>query len=144
MIQVLPWDHLCTLERLMALHARGIREHRGMLGVRELGCPEGTLAAAWNGMTYYPGQQEDDILLFAAYLLFYFAKKQCFIDGNKRLAWSSMSEVLAQEHLEVDVSIDEAEQFVKDIANNQVTRVEQVRAWIVKNLRGLTRLPPAH
>ncbi|MCY1075185.1 type II toxin-antitoxin system death-on-curing family toxin [Archangium lansingense] len=131
----------------MALHERGIREHPGLPGVRELGCPEGTLGAAWNGMVFFPGQAEregDDLLLFAAYILFYFAKKQCFVDGNKRVAWAAMCEVLAHEKLDVDVPPDVAEQFVKDIANNQVTRIEQVRTWIVKHLCGLVRLPPAH
>ena len=90
-----PWDELCSEERLLALHTRGLREHNGPPGVRDPGCPEGTLGSAWTALGYDDIGESQPHLIFACYLLYYFATKQCFVDGNKRIAWVSMSEVLA-------------------------------------------------
>lgn len=133
----MPWDELCSLERLMALHERGLREHRGLPGVRETGCPEATLGAAWHAVEY--AEQEDTLpaLVFAVYLLYYFATKQCFVDGNKRIAWAAMCEVLARYDLEIEATTDEAERFVREIATRQYKSVDPVLRWVMERLREL-------
>jgi death on curing protein len=139
----MPWDGLCSLDRLLELHARGLREHKGAAGIRDLGCPEGTLGNAWSGAEYSEIGESLPHLVFASYLLYYFATKQCFIDGNKRIAWLTMSEVLASVNLEVNATTDEAYAFCIAVANKQVRDVHSVVMWVSARLRELQPLPAA-
>ncbi|NBD09792.1 MULTISPECIES: type II toxin-antitoxin system death-on-curing family toxin [Corallococcus] len=132
-----PYDRFCSLTRLQALHAMGIAAHGGTVGVRDALCPGATLGAAWSAEEYNARPGAVPGLMFAVYLLFYFATKQCFVDGNKRIAWLAMSEVLAGMGLEVDASDDEAEALVMAIASNRFKDVEPVFLWVVEHLSEL-------
>ncbi|HYO69950.1 MAG TPA: Fic family protein [Archangium sp.] len=137
----MPWDELCSLERLMALHARGIQEFGGRIGLIDPGCPEGTLGAAWNAVEYGEVGNSLPHLVFACYLLYYFATKQCFADGNKRIAWASMSEVLASIGLEVGAGTDEAYAFALDVAKGLLSP-SQIVQWVSRRLRAIGSPPP--
>jgi len=135
------FDAMCSLERLMALHARGLREHRGLDGVRDPGCPEGTLGSAKLAVSYDELGESHPHLLFGCYLLYYFATKQCFVDGNKRIAWTSLCEVLGTIDLTIDASAEEAYAFVIGIAEGRTRDIEAVVDWVSKRLKSLP--PPA-
>jgi prophage maintenance system killer protein len=132
-----PYDRFCSLPRLQHLHARSVAEHGGSTGVRDALSPGATLGAAWTAEEYSAPPGAVPGLLFAVYLLFYFATKQCFVDGNKRISWLAMTDVLAGMGLEIDATIDEAEALVMAISNNQYRDVEPVYLWVVEHLREL-------
>lgn len=132
-----PWEKYCTPARVIDLHAKGLKAHGGREGITEPNGPDATLGAAWNAIAYGPIQGEEPALIFAAYVLYYFATKQVFSDGNKRVAWLVMCEVLASMDLEVGVTNDEGSEMVLAIANKQQS-VEQAYAWVADHVRELT------
>jgi death on curing protein len=136
----MQWDGLCSLDRLLELHDRGLREHKGAAGIRDPGCPEGTLGNSWTAAEYSEVGESLPHLVFACYLLYYFATKQCFVDGNKRIAWLAMSEVLASVNLEVNATTDETYGFCMAVANRQVRDVHAVVSWVSSRLRELQPL----
>jgi prophage maintenance system killer protein len=106
--------------------------------VREAECPEATLGAAWSADEYSRPPEAQPGFLFSVYLLYYFTTKQCFNDGNKRVAWASMSEALARLDLEIDATDEEAEAFVLDIAERRINSIATVAAWVTARLRELS------
>lgn len=73
-------------------------------------------------------------MIFAGYLLFYLAKNHCFVDGNKRLAWSATMHVLLGLGLTVDASTDEAEEFVLSVITSERSTGMEVVRWLAGRL----------
>ena len=73
-------------------------------------------------------------ICFCGYLLFYIATKHCFVDGNKRVAWTSAMWVLSIMGLTVDVQDEGAIDFVTAIADGKVDRGEEVVNWLAERL----------
>jgi death-on-curing protein len=133
----MPYDDLCSLGRLLALHDRALQMHPGPQGVLNPGCPEGTLGNAWNAVSYDEIGDSLPQLVFGAYVLYYFATNQCFVEGNKRTGWLAFAEVLATLGLEVEATQAEVIQFVFDIANKKVPDVLGIVKWASPRLREL-------
>lgn len=81
-----------TLEEVLDLHDRSLREHGGLAGVREPGLVESALAAGQNVFLYRDGDAFD----VAAAYAFHLAESQSFVDGNKRTAISTALYFLAR------------------------------------------------
>ena len=77
---------------------------------------------------------EVDHIITAALLLYYIAKRHCFVDGNKRVAWAVCVSYLAQLNLRIIANSEEAEYTVKNIAESRATK-EQVIEWLTKKGR---------
>ena len=73
-------------------------------------------------------------ICFCGYLLFYVATKHCFVDGNKRVAWSSAMWILSRMGLTLDVSDDEAIAYVVAIAEGKVASGEDVVNWLADRI----------
>ncbi len=135
-----PYDDMCSLARLRALHDRALTiGDGGSAGIIDKGCEEGTLGAAWMAAGYDEIGQSQPHLVFGSYLLYYFATKQCFADANKRTAWLALGEVLATIGLEVKATDEEAIKFVKDVANKVVPDVHSVVKWVAERLQELRK-----
>lgn len=130
------------MERLLALHAEAIKAFGGVQGLVDPGCPDATLGAAWTAVGYDEIGESLPHLVFAARSLYYFATKQCFADGNKRVAWLAMCETLSRIGLEVDASSDEAIAFVQSVARKE-TKYEAVFDWISRRVRAVESQPSA-
>lgn len=76
-------------------------------------------------------------LTFCGYLLFYLATKQCWSDGNKRIAWEAAMWVLGTLGLTVDVTDEEAEEFCFRLARKEISRGEDCADWIAEHVREL-------
>lgn len=66
-------------------------------------------------------------------LLWFFAKNHCFVDGNKRVAWSASQTLLAGIGLAVDAPEDEATAFVVEVVEQRV-EIETVIEWLTRRL----------
>ena len=99
-------------------------------------CIDGAIGAAIQGAYYLSLEKGSplDPLHIAGYLLFHIAKKHCFTDGNKRVAWAVVVECLLREGLEIAATENEAADFVLSIANNQ-TDQRGVLEWLGKEGR---------
>jgi death-on-curing protein len=76
-------------------------------------------------------------LCFSGCLLYYLNMNHCFIDGNKRVAWSACMEVLRLLGLTVDATDDEAEQLCVDIINGSIKNAIDVPLWFAPRLVAL-------
>lgn len=130
---------LLTTERVLELHRVGITRFGGHPGLREgTDCVEGALGSALNAEVYVTGGvgRVPGLVLSVA-VLTYLAMRHCFVDGNKRVAWSAMVDVLAKLGLTVIADDDEAEAFVIDVVTGQLSR-EQATLWISKRLAAIS------
>jgi death on curing protein len=135
-----PWSGAITVMRVLDLHDRGLAEYGGPAGpAQPQGCVEGTLGAAVNAEMYAAAGRRHSLpgLLFASYLLVYLARRHCFVDGNKRTAWSSAVDALASLGLGFTATSPEAVQFVNDVATGAVDDGPQVAAWFAPRLFAL-------
>jgi death on curing protein len=93
-------------------------------------CIEGVLATARQGAYYLSvSEGEADVIHLAGMLLYHLAKKHCFTDGNKRIAWYMTVDYLLQNGLEVTVSEEEAANFVLAVADN-LHSTQSVIEWL--------------
>lgn len=133
-----PWDGMVSCARLLELHAAGISSFGGDGSVpMDVGqCLSRSLGAAWNAGLYDDQDGLDDGLCFAAGALVYLAKNHCFTDGNKRLAWLACMEALQRLDVTLDVSTDEAYDFVTNIIVHRYD-MRQVAVWLAERLVAL-------
>lgn len=80
-----------SLDAVLALHARSLREHGGSDGIRDQGGVESAVGQPMND--FYYGRA--DLFGIAAAYAFHVAEAQAFVDGNKRTAIASALAFLA-------------------------------------------------
>lgn len=60
----------------------------------------------------------------------------CFSDGNKRIGWAAMFDMLASLGLTVRATVPEAYELVMGIASGSTTK-EMAIAWVMERLEAL-------
>jgi death-on-curing protein len=118
-----------SVELVIAIHERQLKEFGGPGGLRDLGALESALGRPKNIWGYEGGDLAD---LAAAYG-FGIARNHPFVDGNKRTALVSVVAFLGLNG--IDFVADEAEAVVimRDLAAGQVDQKNLAR-WIRDNL----------
>jgi death-on-curing protein len=133
-----PWDELITIDRIVWLHTEDINRFGGGHSDPKTGCVEGSAGGAYNAGLYNakndPPEAIEIALAFAGYLLFYLAKNHCFVDGNKRVAWSACMEVLGALGLTLDADQEVAEEFVDAVVNDRIDNGHDVVLWLEEHL----------
>jgi len=104
---------------LTTLHDELIRRHGGAEGGPKPHCMESALGSAQQGAGYFEDEVGDSVLTLPAFVLVYIARNQCYVDGNKRVAWAAFTRLLARYDLSVDATDDDAEAFVLHLAANR-------------------------
>ena len=118
-----------SIELVIAIHDRQLREFGGPPGIRDRGALESALTRAQNRWAYEGG----DLPTLAAAYAFGVARNHPFTDGNKRAALLSMVTFLGLNG--IDFVADEAETVVlfRDLAAGLVDEAGVVR-WIADTL----------
>lgn len=133
-----PWSQWIDTDRITALHTKGMDDHGGLRSKATDGCVESALGTAYNAELYSMPEMDNETVIsgltFCGYLLFYIATKQCWSDGNKRVAWASAIWVLATMGLTLDVEDQEAIDFCMSVAEKKITKGEDVVNWIADRL----------
>lgn len=110
-----------AVSAVLALHDAALQAHGGTPGHGQgVACVDRSLCAAVNAVLYRFGADDDclDPKWFAAYAFLYLLKNHCFTDGNKRVAWMVLTQVLFQElGASVSFSDDVAVRLVLDFDN---------------------------
>lgn len=135
-----PWSQWIVEDKITSLHQEGIKRHGGKSGTAKNGCVSGALGAAYHAELYSAPEDASGYvagLAFASYLLFYLITNHCYVDGNKRVSWTSCMEVLLQLGLTIDASDEEAHGFCESMANGTIKKSEQVVAWIAEHLKAI-------
>ena len=131
-----PWDEVLDVGTVLDLYQMAM-QRGGMASPPRPGCVEQCLGNAWNAEGYRQEEGQRLGLLFACYVMFYLAMNHCFTDGNKRLAWASLTFVLSHYGLSVDASEDEAVEFVLSVAAGDCN-VDGAIDWVTDRLSELT------
>ena len=134
-----PWQAWTSVDRVLEIHSRALGEHGGLAGPSDSEqCVEGSLGAAYNAELYLEGKKHVKAgLPFAAYALVYLARKHCFVDGNKRVAWATSMDVLAALGLGVVATPDEAVALVESVISRQIADGADVARWMSPRLFAL-------
>lgn len=76
--------------------------------------------------TFHSDGQLDHIHI-ASFLLYYVAKRHCFTDGNKRVAWAVAVDYFLQQGLQIVATQEEAAKLVEDVACDIVSKEDIIR-----------------
>jgi death-on-curing protein len=115
-----------------AMHLELIAEHGGSSGVRDAGLLDSALARPRNIATYGTPNLYD---LAAAYA-FGLTRNHAFIDGNKRIAFATMTVFLELNGYELNAPQPEAYESMIALAAGDMTEV-QLASWLQRHVRVL-------
>ena len=114
-----------TLDEALALHERLIQAFGGSPGVRDLGLLESALYRPRSG--YYQDLAQMASALFESLLM-----NHAFVDGNKRVAFFATDVFLRINGWKIQVSSDEAYDFVVGGLERRDLDRERLEAWLRK------------
>lgn len=116
-----------NLERVLKAQRRLIDEIGGSHGVRDMNAVDSAVAQPQQtmfGEDLYP-----DLAAKAAALGYSLVANHGFIDGNKRIGYSSMEAFLLMNGHEFSASPDEGERVILAVAGGEMAR-EEFTAWV--------------
>ena len=119
-----------TAEEIVAIHDRVLEETPGSFGVRDENLLRSIAEkprASFGGAEQFP-----TLFLKAAAYLESVATCHVFVDGNKRTAITMAGVFLHINGYELDLPIDEAEQFILAAAQKRISLIE-IATWLEKN-----------
>jgi death on curing protein len=117
-----------SVEEVIELHARVIRQTGGSHGLRDRGSLESSVLQplqGFGGQELYPSLIEK-----AAALGYFLIQNHPFVDGNKRIGHAAMETLLVLNGFEVSASVDEQETTILGVASGVSSR-EAFTAWLV-------------
>ena len=117
------------LHEVLAIHARGIEEFGGLLGVRDAGALEAALTAAEN-RAYY---EQATLSTCAATYAYHLTQAHAFVDGNKWVAAAAAEIFLELNGAELRATNDEIVTLFLAIAAGQVGR-QEVEQWFAQRV----------
>ena len=112
-----------TLEEVIYLHTQLIEVYGGLDGVRDHGLLESALARCKSG--YYKTLSEQ-----AAALLHSLTMNHCFVDGNKRVAFTATVIFLRLNGIKFIVTADEGEDFIINKLILSKCDFDQIVSWL--------------
>lgn len=113
-----------------ALHDDTIGKYGGRPGLLDKACPEAKVEAAKNAALYASGEDEEpDLLVAAAYLIVYFVRGHCYVDGNKRTAWLAAVRLFDLNEMRLRGDDPEAAVLIERIATNTADVADMIR-WL--------------
>lgn len=132
------WRELITPEIIIQLHDEGLRRYGGLHSPPIEGCIERSTGGAYTAGLYTakndPPSPLEIALPFAGYLLYYLARNHCFVEGNKRVAWTATMHVLAGFGLTLSATQDEAGDFVDSVVKGEVESGADATLWLEQHL----------
>ncbi len=109
-----------------AVHLDQIREHGGLLGIRDENALESALARARQRWTYEP---ESDLARLAADYAFGICSSHPFRDGNKRISFLAAVMFLGLNGLDLIAPEEEVVETIVALASGKLDE-ETLAAWI--------------
>jgi death-on-curing protein len=126
-----------TLSEVLELHRRVAEPSGGLMGIRDLGGLESSLAQprmTFGGADLYPNLIEK-----ASALGFSIIQNHPFVDGNKRTAHAAMETFLILNGSEIRADLHEQETTIIQLASGTISR-EDFANWLRKHVvqRGIS------
>jgi death on curing protein len=113
-----------------AMHTDQIREHGGLLGLRDENALESALARPRQKWSYEP---EADLASLGAAYAFGFARNHPYNDGNKRIALLAMLTFASVNGYDVQAEDDDVLKTMLGLASGRITETE-LAAWLRSRL----------
>ena len=126
----MPSTVYLSVEEALELHSLLLARYGGERGVRDLGMLDAALHRPQSG--YYASLSEQ-----AAALVQSLANNHAFIDGNKRVAFASMTIFLRLNGYVLRVSADDGETFMIEDVIQGSAPVGEIATWIEEHLEPL-------
>lgn len=117
-----------TLQETLGLHEQLIQRFGGSAGVRDMGLLESALLRPQTG--YY-----DTLSLQAAALLQSLIQNHCFIDGNKRVAFSAAAIFLRMNGYRLKVESGSGESFLINEVIQKKVPIEDIATWLETHMK---------
>jgi death on curing protein len=136
-----PYAHVIDEEHLHDLYAVALTVGgKGLPAPPRDGCLAGALGNAWTAELYRQDEEfERAGLLFAVYLFVYLLRAHCFIDGNKRVAWLALVDVLAYYRAEPNCERNDVVRLCDDILTpGSDVDADDVLEWLLPRLRPIS------
>src|SRR5262245_43814107 len=130
-----PWEEILPASQVLLIYQDSIK-YGGKSSPAKPGCLEQCLGNAWSAELYLQDEESNlpAGLIFATRLYWYLAKDNCFVDGNKRVAWSCLIYILSQQfRLAIDAEDDDAVQITLGVAAGDISQ-DEAFTWIVSRL----------
>ena len=112
-----------TVEEVIAVHAQLIAKFGGFLGIRDRGALESALARPQSG--YYT-----DLIQEAAAIWESLSQNHPFVDGNKRVAVTTMAAFLRVNGYRLEFDDMEAFSFLVGLYEMGTLRFKELDAWL--------------
>ena len=116
-----------TVAEVIAIHHHQIEEYGGLHGLRDQAALEAAVFRPQTG--YY-----NDLAEEAAALLESLVNNHAFLDGNKRVGFAAMHTFLLMNRFDLNVTSEEADEFMLGTLDEGKFRFALLREWISKHL----------
>lgn len=123
--------HSLSIEQVIEIHRRVVRQSGGSLGLRDRGALESSVLQplqVFADQELYPSLVEK-----AAALGYFLIQNHPFVDGNKRAGHAAMETLLLLNGSEVLAHEDEQEAMVLSVACGRISR-EQFTEWLAAHV----------
>lgn len=120
---------------VLRIHDREIERHGGSHGILNSGAIDASLARPRNLFHY---DEVEDVCKLAACYAYGFAKNHCFVDGNKRIAFSSAAAFLLDNGFLLKPVPAVGAKLIVQLAAGEVTEIALASALCGNSVR----LPP--
>ena len=120
-----------SVEEVVEIHRRVVRQSGGALGIRDHGSLESSFLQplqAFGDQDLYPTLVEK-----AAALGYFLIQNHPFLDGNKRVGHAALETVLILNGYELSASVDEQEEVVLAVARGELPRA-QFTEWVQRKV----------
>ncbi|MCG3172526.1 MAG: hypothetical protein GMKNLPBB_00679 [Myxococcota bacterium] len=126
-----PYETLITESIVVRMYNTSIARYGGMESKPKDGCIKAVLGNAWNAAYYHWDEDENPGgLVFAAFVFMYFMHDHCYGDGNKRIAWMTMTYLLKKQfNLTLHATDEEAEGFCLAVIKDKLA-IETILEWM--------------
>jgi death-on-curing protein len=112
-----------TIDEVIAVHARLIARFGGSLGVRDRGALESALARPQSG--YYTDRLQEAAALWES-----LSQNHPFVDGNKRVALTTMAAFLRVNGYRLEFDDIEAFTFLLGLYETGTLRFKELDTWL--------------
>ena len=117
-----------TLQETLELHEQLIQRFGGSDGVRDMGLLESALLRPQTG--YY-----DTLSLQAAALLQSLIQNHCFVDGNKRVAFSATAIFLRMNGYGLKIEAESGESFLINEVIQKRAPIADIATWLETHMK---------
>ncbi len=120
-----------SIEEVIEIHWRVVRQTGGVQGIRDQGSLESSVMQplqSFGDQDLYPSLIEK-----AAAIGYFLIQNHPFLDGNKRVGHAAMETVLILNGYELSAGVDEQEKIVLDVARGELRR-EEFTEWLRRHV----------